>query len=179
VDNFGAATSIMEHLVQLGHRKIGLLCGPPNLRDATERERAFRKTLAAHGLPIVKNWILQGNYEIRKAFHLALELLAHADRPTAIFAANDPMAFGVIDAARVLNLRVPEDLSVVGFDDVNGAAECVPSLTTAAQPMKQLGQAAATYLLDQLNGKTPPSPVHQKLAAPLVIRASTAPPPGN
>jgi DNA-binding LacI/PurR family transcriptional regulator len=179
VDNFGAATAIMEHLVHLGHKKIGFLGGPPTVRDAVERERAFRKTLAKYHLPVVESWILPGDYEIRKSFHLSLELLSRPDRPTAIFAANDPMAFGVIDAARVLNLRVPEDLSVAGFDDVEGAAECVPSLTTAAQPMRQLGQVAASHLLARLNGKSPPTALHQKLSAPLVIRGSTAPCPSK
>lgn len=176
VDNFGAATAMMEYLARLGHQKIGFLRGPPNRHDAVERELAFRQALAAHQLPVVEKWILQGDYETRKAFHLALELLSKEDRPTAIFAANDLMAYGVLDAARMLKLNVPEDLSVAGFDDIEGSAETVPSLTTAAQPMKQLGQVAASYLLAQLDGKTSPKPLHQKLAAQLVIRSSTAPP---
>jgi len=176
VDNVGAATAIMEHLVQLGHKKIGFLAGVRVVRDASERELAFRKTLATHGLPVVEDWILPGDYEVRKAFHLALELLSRRDRPTAIFAASDPMAFGVIDAARVLNLRVPEDVSIAGFDDTAGSAECSPPLTTAAQPMKQLGLVAANHLLDRLNQGSAHTIIHQKLEAPLVIRESTAPP---
>ena len=176
VDNAGAATAVVEHLVRLGHRKIGFLAGVRSVRDASERELAFRKTLAAHGLPVVEEWILSGEYEVRKAFRLALELLSRPDRPTAIFAASDPMALGVIDAARVLNLRVPEDVSVAGFDDTDGAAECIPPLTTAAQPMKQLGRVAAAYLLDRLNREDEYAILHQTLEAPLVIRDSTAPP---
>jgi LacI family transcriptional regulator len=177
VDNVGAASAVTEYLVRLGHKKIGFLRGPAELRNAAERELAFRKTLAAHGLTIVEKWILQGDYETRKAFHLALELLSKGNRPTAIFAANDLMAYGVLDAARMLKLNVPEDLSVAGFDDLEASAEWVPSLTTAAQPMKQLGQVAAGYLLDWLNRKDASPSLHQKLSAKLVIRASTAPPP--
>jgi LacI family transcriptional regulator len=177
VDNLGTASEVTEHLIRLGHTRIGFLRGPVQLRNASEREKGFRKALAARGVPLVEKWILQGDYETRKAFHVALELLSKEDRPTAIFAANDLMAYGVLDAARMLGLKVPEDLSVAGFDDLEGSAECVPSLTTAAQPMKRLGQVAAKHLLDILNAKdAAPAILHQKLWATMVIRASTAPP---
>jgi LacI family transcriptional regulator len=177
VDNLGAASEVTEHLIHLGHTQIGFLRGPAHLGDASEREKGFRKALATHGVPLVEKWILQGDYETRKAFHVALELLSKEDRPTAIFAANDLMAYGVLDAARLLGLSVPEDLSVAGFDDLEGSAECVPSLTTAAQPMKRLGQVAAKHLLDLLYTKnTTPAVLHEKLPAIIVIRASTAPP---
>jgi LacI family transcriptional regulator len=177
VDNLGTASEVTEYLINMGHTRIGFLRGPAQLRNASEREQGFRKTLAAHGVSAVEKWILQGDYETRKAFHVALELLSKEDRPTAIFAANDLMAYGVLDAARMLGLNVPEDLSVVGFDDLEGSAECVPSLTTAAQPMKRLGQVAAKHLLDMLNTKdTTPPVLHERLPARMVIRASTAPP---
>ena len=176
VDNFGASAAITEYLVKLGHKKIGFLRGPSDLRDAAQREQAFRKTLMAHHLPVMEKWILQGDYGTRRAFHLALDLLSNDNRPTAIFAANDLMAYGVLDAARVLRLKVPEDVSVVGFDDLEGSAECVPSLTTATQPMKQLGQVAASYLMRRLDGRDKSLSLHQKLPVPLVVRGSTAPP---
>jgi LacI family transcriptional regulator len=176
VDNFGAAVAMTEYLVKLGHRKIGFLRGPSDLRDASQREQAFRKTLMAHHLPVTEKWILQGDYETRLAFHLALDLLSNDNRPTAIFAANDLMAYGVLDAARVMKLRIPEDLSVVGFDGLEGSAECVPSLTTASQPMKQLGQVAASYLMRRLDEGDKSLSLRQKLSVPLVVRGSTAPP---
>lgn len=179
VDNFGAAAAVTKYLIRLGHKKIGFLRGAGNRRDAAQRELAFRKTLAANNLPILEKWIVQGDYETRKAFHIALALLAKENRPTAIFASNDLMAYGVIDAARMLRLNVPEDLSVAGFDDLEGSADCVPPLTTTAQPMKQLGQVAAGYLLDRLDTKNALPALHLKLSAQLVIRASTAPPPQN
>lgn len=176
VDNFGASAAITEYLVKLGHKKIGFLRGPSDLRDAAQREQAFRKTLMAHHLPVMEKWILQGDYETRRAFHLALDLLSNDHRPTAIFAANDLMAYGVLDAARVLRLKVPEDVSVVGFDDLEGSAESIPSLTTATQPMKQLGHVAASYLMRRLDGRDKSLSLHQKLPVPLVVRGSTAPP---
>jgi LacI family transcriptional regulator len=177
VDNLGTASEVTEYLIHLGHTRIGFLRGPVQLRNASEREQGFRRALATHGIAAVEKWILQGDYETRKAFHVALELLSKEDRPTAIFAANDLMAYGVLDAARMLGLHVPEDLSVAGFDDLEGSAECVPSLTTAAQPMKRLGQVAAKHLLDILTIKdTAPVVLHEKLSARMVIRASTAPP---
>ena len=176
VDNIGAATALTRYLIRLGHKKIGFLRGAGGRRDSAERELAFRQTLAAHHLPVMEKWIVQGDYETRKAFHIALALLAKENRPTAIFASNDLMAYGVIDAARMLNLSVPEDLSVAGFDDLEGSAECVPPLTTAAQPMKQLGQVAASYLLRRLDAPDGLPALRQKLSAQLVIRASTAPP---
>jgi len=180
VDNLGTAYEVTEYLIRLGHTRIGFLRGPAHLRNATEREQGFRKSLVAHGVRTVEKWILQGDYETRKAFHVALELLSKEDRPTAIFAANDLMAYGVLDAARMLGLNVPEDLSVAGFDDLEGSAESVPSLTTVAQPMKRLGQVAAKHLLDTLNAKdAAPAVLHEKLSARMVLRASTAAPSPN
>jgi LacI family transcriptional regulator len=179
VDNFGAATALTGYLIRLGHKRIGFLQGCGNCRDTAERESAFRKALAAYHLPVMERWIVQGDYETRKAFHIALALLANENRPTAIFAANDLMAYGVIDAARMLKLHVPEDLSVAGFDDLEGSADCVPPLTTVAQPMKQLGHVAAGYLLNRLDAPDGLPLLCQKLPAQLVIRASTAPPSRN
>lgn len=177
VDNVGAAVAMTEHLIRLGHSKIGFLRGPSYLRNACQREEGFRKTLAAHGLPIVEQWIGQGDYETRKAFHIALEMLSKEHRPTAIFASNDRMAYGVLDAARILKLRVPEELSVGGFDDLEGSAESVPSLTTVMQPMKQLGHVATQYLLEQCESGRVAPVLRLELPAQLVLRASAAPPP--
>jgi LacI family transcriptional regulator len=179
VDNYGAASEMTHYLVRLGHKDIGFLGGGSDRRDAASREQAFRRTLRAHSLPVNEKWIVQGDYEVRKAFHIAVDLLTRESRPTAIFAANDLMAYGVLDAAKVLRLNVPKDLSVVGFDDLEGSAECVPPLTTMAQPMKQLGQVAASYLLGWLNSDDEPSTMHNKLGARLVIRASAQAPPQN
>jgi LacI family transcriptional regulator len=176
VDNYGGACAMTEHIIQLGHTKIGFIGGRSDLRDASQRELGFRTTLAKHHLPVVDEWIVQGEYETRKAFQLGMSLLAKARRPTAVFAANDQMAYGVVDAARILGLKVPEDLSVGGFDDLEASAEFVPALTTVAQPMMDLGRVAARYLLEVLNMAEPPGVLHKRLPARLVTRSSTAPP---
>ena len=176
VDNSSGASVMTQHLIDLGHKKIGFIKGRSEGRDAAQRELAFRKTMAANDVRVVDKWIGQGDYETRKAFHLSLDWLAKRDRPTAIFAANDQMAYGVIDAARALNLRVPEDLSVAGFDDLESSAECVPSLTTVAQPMATLGREAARYLLYVHNSANPTSVLRRKLPTQLVVRSSTGPP---
>jgi len=176
VDNHSGASAMTKYLIELGHQRIGFIKGPNDLRDAAQRELAFRKTMKSHGVPVLDDWIGQGDYETRKAFHLSLDWLTKPDRPTAIFAANDQMAYGVIDAARALRLRVPDDLSVAGFDDIEGSAEFVPPLTTVAQPMASLGRVAARYLLDVLAQGTPPSVLHHKLPTQLITRSSTGPP---
>lgn len=176
VDNYDGACAMTQHMIQLGHTKIGFIGGRSDLQDASQRELGFRETLAMHHLPVVDEWIVQGEYETRKAFQLSMSLLTKSRRPTAIFAANDLMAYGVIDAARILGLRVPEDLSVGGFDDVDGSGEFLPALTTVAQPMMDLGRVAARYLLDVLNLAEPPGILHKRLPARLVARSSICPP---
>jgi LacI family transcriptional regulator len=179
VDNHGGACAMTQHLIQLGHTRIGFIGGRNDLRDASQRESGFRDTMAKHHLTVVDEWVAQGDYETRKAFQLAMSLLAKSRRPTAVFAANDLMAYGVVDAARVLGLKVPEDLSVGGFDDLEASAEFVPALTTVGQPMMDLGRIAARYLLEVLNMAEPPGVLRQQLPARLVPRSSTAPPCGE
>ena len=122
VDNYGGACAMTQHIIHLGHTRIGFIGGRNDLRDASQRELGFRNTLAKHRLRVVDEWIVQGEYETRKAFQLSMSLLAKSRRPTAIFAANDQMAYGASDAALVLGLKVPEDLSVGGFDDLEASA---------------------------------------------------------
>jgi len=182
VDNFGGASAATEHLIRLGHRRIGFIRGLSYLNDADERELAFRKTMAKSGIAVRKKWILQGAYETHKAFHTAFKLLSTKDRPTAIFAANDLSAFGVIDAARSAGLKVPEDLSVIGFDDIKSAETMMPPLTTVRQPLQQLGKTAAEYLLERVSNSQNQNHhvLRRKLPFELIIRSSTAvPPKGN
>ncbi len=175
VDNFGGASSAAEHLIDLGHYKIGFVAGPKTLHDACEREMAFRKTLARHSLRVNEKWVIQGSYETRKAFHASLHLLSQRDRPTAIFASNDLMALGVLDAARIIGLSVPEELSIAGFDDIDAATNVQPQLTTVRQPMQRMGRKAVEYIMELVaKGNQERHLIHQKLTAQLIIRESTA-----
>lgn len=176
VDNFGGASTVVEHLLELGHRKIGFVAGPKTLHDACEREMAFRKTLAHHGVRVNEKWVIQGSYETRKAFHACLHLLSGRERPTAIFASNDLMALGVLDAARIIGLSVPEELSIAGFDDIDAAINVQPQLTTVRQPMQRMGKKAVEYIMELVaKGNLERHVIHQKLTAQLIVRQSTAP----
>lgn len=176
VDNFGGASSVIEHLISLGHRKIGFISGPKSLHDASERESAYRKTLAKHNIRVNEKWVIDGSYETRKAFHASLHLFSNRDRPTAIFAANDLMALGALDAARIIGLSVPDDLSIAGFDDIDAAGNIQPQLTTVRQPMQRMGKKAVEYILEIVaKGNQEKHLVHQKLTAQLIIRKSTGP----
>jgi len=177
VDNFGGAVAMTEHLIGLGHRKIGFVAGPKTLHDASERELAFRKTLARHGIRVNDKWVVQGSYETRKSFHATLHLLSGRDRPSAIFAANDLMALGVLDAARIVGLSVPEELSIAGFDDIDAAAAVLPPLTTVRQPMQRMGKKAVEYILELVARENQERHlIHQKLTAQLIVRQSTTQP---
>ena len=171
-DNLGGADSAVEHLLGLGHRRIGFLAGRPDLQSALLREEGYRRTLAAAGLDVDENLIRVGGYRAETAGGPALELLSLPQRPTAVFAANDLTAIRTIEVAESLGLRVPEDLSVVGFDNVPDAAQA--NLTTVAQPLHEIGERAMRTLLALLAGEAAAD--HVTLSTELVVRGSTAPP---
>ena len=174
IDNATAAADAMEHLYRLGHRQIGIITGPlvsPLSRDRLAGVTARAKKAQAERDIIVMN----GDFSIESGAVAAERLLGRKDPPTAIFCFNDEMAMGVIETARLRGLRIPHDLSLVGFDDIRYARHVDPPLTTVAQPMRQLGQDTVRLLLEILRGSaTPPASV--TLPHTLVVRSSTAPP---
>jgi LacI family transcriptional regulator len=174
-DNIGGARDACVHLIDLGHRRIAHIRGRSDLASAHLREDGYRDALAAAGISFDPALVRDGGYQAAMTMQSAGELLALADRPTAIFAANDMSALGVLAAARELGLRVPEDLSVIGFDDIPEAAQSKPPLTTMAQPLHDLGAQALTMLIELLAGHDVPS--HVQLPAKIVVRASTGPAP--
>jgi LacI family transcriptional regulator len=147
VTNREGAQSATRYLIDLGHRRIGFITGNLELVSARDRLAAYRATLAEYGIPLRPELIAEGDFLQKRGFHAAQELLDLPERPTAIFASNDDTAFGVIEAARDRGLRIPEDLSVVGFDDIPEAANVHPPLTTVRQPLDQMGRAGARMLL--------------------------------
>jgi LacI family transcriptional regulator len=173
-DNVGGARAATQHLIELGHRRIAHIRGRTDLVSAQLRERGYREALEAAGLPFDPELVRVGGYRAAETTDAARELLTRSERPTAVFAANDLSAIRVLEIARDLGLRVPQDLSVVGFDNVPEAANAVPALTTVAQPLHQMGAEAVRLLLGLLAGVT--SEEHLLLPATLVVRASTAPP---
>jgi LacI family transcriptional regulator len=162
-----------RHLTGLGHRHIGLIAGPSTFRSSHERRGGFEEGLAEAGAKLEPGCSLEGAYTYESAIPLAHQLLSKSPRPTAIFALNDEMAAGVLQAARQLRLNVPEDLSVVGFDDFQIASRLWPNLTTVRTPTREIGRLAATRLLGREDSE--PRNPEDRLPA-LVVRDSSGPP---
>jgi len=173
-DNFAGAVLATNHLLELGHRRIGFLGGRADLESARLREAGFRKAMAEAGVSVDEALVRVGGYRIETAEGPARQLLSEADRPTAIFAANDLTAIATITAARGLGLTVPDDLSVIGFDNVPESALASPPLTTIKQPLQQMGAVALRLLADLLAGVE--RDTHVRLPTELVVRATCAPP---
>lgn len=176
-DSFAGAVLATEHLLGLGHTRIAFLGGRPDLESARLREDGFRHAMAAAGVAVDEDLVRVGGYRPETADQPANELLARPEPPTAVFAANDLSAIRVVEVARSLGLRVPDDLSVIGFDNVPESALATPSLTTISQPLQQMGAEALRLLVDLIDGRE--RGVHVRLPTELVERASTAPPRGR
>lgn len=172
-DSFGGAVIATEYLLGLGHRRIALLGGRADLESARLREDGFRRAMRAAGVPVDESLILDGGYRPETAETPARKLLTHENPPTAIFAANDLSAIRTMEVAVELGLRVPEDLSVIGFDNVPESALAIPPLTTVSQPLREMGAMALRMLADILDGQEPV--MHVRLPTQLVERASCRP----
>lgn len=175
IDNKAAAVEAVDHLVGLGHRRIAHISGPVPEPMASLREQGFRDAMARAGLAVPAPFVVRGDYSLAAGKRLCRELLALTEPPSAIFAANDEMAFGAIAAARKAGLDVPRDLSIVGFDDIYLSEAFQPPLTTVSQPRTELGRAAMGVLLEILSGRTPPAEPFV-LPTTLQVRGSTAAP---
>jgi LacI family transcriptional regulator len=174
-DNRRGAEIATEHLLALGHRRIGFLAGRPDLESSRRREEGYRVALAAAGIPVDPALVRGGDYDEDIAVHAAEALLDRSDPPTAVFASNDASAIATMDVAVTLGLRVPDDLSVVGFDNVPESALAEPALTTIEQPIQLMGERAVEILVDLLAGREPPA-THVRLPTRLVSRGTCAPP---
>lgn len=174
-DNYGGALMGTRHLIELGHRRIGFVAGRPDLRSSSLREAGYRQALSEAGIPFNPDLVQVGRYEPDAARERASSLLSSDSPPTAIFAANDISAIAVLKLALSLGLSVPDDLSIVGFDDVPEASRLPIPLTTVRQTMQHLGSEAVRLLLTLMNGD-PLESTHVQLPTSLVTRASTAPP---
>ena len=171
-DNFRGAQLATGHLLSLGHRRIGMLTGRPDLESAQLRERGYREALQAAGADVDESLIRCGDYDPEVSLEQARLLLTAPSPPTAVFAANDMSAIATIEVATELGLRVPADLSVVGFDNIPESALCAPPLTTVEQPIRKMGERSIELLLSLIRGERPQA-THITLATNLVIRQST------
>ena len=173
--NYRGAFEAVNYLIGLGHKRIGFIAGTEATSSARERQEAYSAALAEVGISLDCALIAPGNFDQPGGFKAAQALLDLAQPPTAIFAANDVSALGAIEAARSRNLRIPEDLSIVGFDDIPRALYSYPPLTTVRQPLAEIGRLATRLLLKHI--KNPDQPTERiVLETEFVIRESCQPP---
>ncbi|SNT27163.1 LacI family transcriptional regulator [Asanoa hainanensis] len=174
--NWVGSLHATEYLIGLGHRRIGFIGGPPQLMCSRARLDGYRAALESAGIAIDDGLIRPGNFYHEAGFAGGTELLALPDPPTAIFASSDQMALGVYEAVRQRQLRVPDDISVVGFDDLPEVRWCSPPLTTVRQPLAEMGLLAARTVLRLARGEQIESP-RVELATELIVRDSAVAPP--
>jgi LacI family transcriptional regulator len=172
VDNAAAARTAVEHLIGLGHTRIGCITNAPlSYPAASERIEGYRSVLATHGIPFREEWVRYGDFTLESGYARMCSLLDQPAHPTAMFVASDVVAFGAMAAIRERGLRIPEDIAVVGFDDVPFARYATPPLTTAHLPAAELGRRAGEMLIEMINGQRPDEP-HVLLDTYLVVRES-------
>jgi LacI family transcriptional regulator len=173
-----AIADMTNHLVKLGHRKIGFISGPKTNQSSQKRHQAFVSALADHGLKLPRSMIEEGAFTYESGVKAAEKLLSHSERPTAIFTANDEMAFGVMNVANHMGLKIPEDLSVVGFDGTSFSSFVIPALSTIRRQsnlMSQLGTQKLIALIDE--GPDAARSFETMVSPQFVPRESTGPAP--
>ncbi|MES1247851.1 MAG: LacI family DNA-binding transcriptional regulator [Actinomycetota bacterium] len=173
--NSAGADAAVQHLLSLGHRRIAIITGPRGWIATEDRLRGYQAALAAAGILTEPELVQEANFEIEQGRRAARHLLDLHEPPTAIFGFNDNIAIGALQAARERGMRVPEDLSVVGFDDVEIAELVTPALTTVRQPLAEMGRMAVSLLGRLIEGQRIEAP-HVELRTQLVVRQTTAPP---
>lgn len=172
IDNFAAAYKAVKHLIGLGHKRIAFLGTRFSLNSASERESGYLKALADHRIQPDPALIKYGDYSFKSGLRAGTQLLDLPERPTAVFAISDLMAIGIIRSALASNIRIPEELAVVGFDNISFSSMYAPSLTTISQPLYDLGASAMELLLKQIRAEAG-YPQSILLEHELLIREST------
>ncbi|MPY12289.1 LacI family DNA-binding transcriptional regulator [Arthrobacter bussei] len=173
--NWAGGMLATRHLIDLGHKRIAVISGPKNMMCSLARIDGYRSAMNMANLPIDTGFIRYGDFHVDGGRAHAFALLRSTDPPTAIFAGSDLQALGVLDAARQIGLRVPEDLSIVGYDDLQLARWTSPALTTVHQPLIQMAEEAARMVLRFRSGERPNN-CRIELATSLVVRQSTVAP---
>ena len=178
VDNTKGGYLATEHLVNLGHQRIGMVAGRFSISDRSfHRWHGYKQCLKNYNISYDRNLLAQTDYSLIGGKDAAKKLLSLSNPPTAIFCSNDYLALGAMKGARELGLNLPEDLSVVGFDDIQIASYMIPELTTVRQPAYEIGKLGAKLLFDKIEGQD--SPVQQMLDLTLLERDSTSTAPAS
>jgi DNA-binding LacI/PurR family transcriptional regulator len=172
VDDFLGGYQAVSHLVSLGHEKIAIMLGNLSRTSDKYRLQAYRQVMEENGLKYEEKWIVYTDYSLADGKRAALELLQSSPKPTAVFACFDSLAIGVYQAAKELGLNIPNDLSIVGFDNTILSTIVDPPLTTVAQPIDEMGRQVVDLLIDEIEGK---NSTKQRIILPpeLIIRQST------
>ncbi len=171
-----SAAEVAEHLAKLGHTRIAMIVGPATYRSAHERLVGFSNALAERNLALSPQYVVEGQYTFESGAACAELLLSRSPKPTAIFAGNDETAAGVYRTAYLRGLKIPDDLTVIGFDDSPLASRLCPSLTTMRQPIRDMGRLAAEKLMAKIARAEGPPPVASMMFPHLVVRESSGRP---
>jgi len=174
-DYLDGARQATEHLLALGHRRIACFIGDTTAISGTERLFGYQQAMARAGLIVDPHLVQHPGWEARDAYQAAMKLLSERRDFTAIVAGSDMMALGILRALHKHNIRVPEDMSLVGFDDIDQSEEADPPLTTLRQDKQALGQGAVQRLMQLIQGASPPDPLN--VPTRLIVRGSTGPAP--
>jgi LacI family transcriptional regulator len=172
VDNLNASYSAVERLITLGHRRIGIICGPDDVFTARERHLGYARVLGDYGIPVDESLIKKGDYGIDSGYKLFNEMIDAPIKPTAVFVTNYEMTLGAVMAANERNIRFPDDLSFIGFDNLELARVVRPTLAIVAQPMERIGETAAEILLKRLRGDAGGFPAMVRLKTELLAGES-------
>lgn len=170
-DNVCGGFEATRHLINLGHRRIGFINGVPASSNARDRFKGYRQALEEYNIPFKKSLVAAGDFNLYKGYEAMKSLLDINNPPSAVFCANDLMAIGAIQAVIERGLSVPEDVALVGFDDIDAANYITPPLTTVRQPIFELGKTAVESLLTLIN-EQPEKPIQKVLKVNLIIRES-------
>lgn len=171
-DSVGGARALTRHLISLGHRRIAMLTGPREVSTAVDRALGYRQALEEAGIPVTGELMRFGPYTQQGGYAMTLSILSLSSRPTAIFAGNNFIAVGALRALREAGLQVPEDMSLVAFDDLPPSFVVEPFLTVAAQRAYEMGQVATQLLLTRLAEQEPGQPQEIVLSTELIVRRS-------
>ncbi|MGI6544795.1 MAG: LacI family DNA-binding transcriptional regulator [Limnochordia bacterium] len=175
-DNAGGAYQVIEHLLALGHRRIGFINSWAKTHTSEQKLAGYNRGLHSAGLPLIPELVRTGDFTLESGYQAAYELLSLAERPSALFVADDTMAIGAMRAAKALGLSVPQDCSVVGYGDSQLSAFTEPQLTTVHVPKRVIGELAGQRLMDMLVHKKVGPELSTVVATELVVRQSTAAP---
>lgn len=175
IDNVAAATEATNYLIDQGHQHIGLICGPANSLLTKDRELGYCVAMQQASLKIEDDWVVDGDLSIDGAIQATRSLLGHRHRPTAIFCATDEMAIGALHAIKSAGLKVPQDISLMGFDDIRYAAVMDPPLTTISQPAEEIGERVMYRLCREIErGEQAAGTEPELVAHRLIVRESVA-----